>query len=429
MYGSSCPPVLPEVWRRVFVGNVNSPAVLRQARQPVRVPSGLFRAGVILSACILWVGLTTPVLPQEKEPEPPAQEKEPQTPAQEKDSQPPADDTSVDKPLDKSVEKLDAPEEGAELPDMPAEEAIKPGTARAPGYQPLAGLNYAIGPEDVLEIDVFNVPELHKMVRVSNDGSIGVPLLGYVTAAGFTTDQLQKDLEEKYGATLLQDPQVSVYVREYHAQPVSVIGAVERPGLYHLTAPRSLIEVLSMAGGLAKRTSAPAGSSLFVSRKGGFGDLAPVEGMQQLSPEKIEINISRLLYSEDAALNIEIQPRDTISIAKADVVYVVGDVKKPGGFVLEAQENLTVLQALALAEGTLNTAAKSQARIIRKAADGSRAEVPVDLKKVLAGKSPDLVLAANDILFVPNSAAKTAIKRGAEATIGTISGILIYRRP
>lgn len=385
----------------------------------MRVPSGLFRAGVILPACILWAGLTTSAFPQEKEPQPPAQEK---------DSQPPADDTSVDKPVDKSVEKLDAPEEGAELPDMPAEEAIRPGAARAPGFQPQGGLNYAIGPEDILEIEVFNVPELHKTVRVSNDGLIGVPLLGYVTAAGFTTDQLQKDLEEKYGATLLQDPQVSVYIREYHAQPVSVIGAVERPGLYHLTAPRSLIEVLSMAGGLAKRTSAPAGSSLFVTRKGGFGDLAPVEGMQQLSPEKIEINISRLLYSEAAALNIEIQPRDTISIAKADVVYVVGDVKKPGGFVLEAQENLTVLQALALAEGTLSTAAKSQSRIIRKAADGSQTEVPVDLKKVLAGKSPDVVLAANDILFVPNSAAKSAIKRGAEATIATISGVVMYRR-
>jgi polysaccharide export outer membrane protein len=147
-----------------------------------------------------------------------------------------------------------------------------------------------------------------------------------------------------------------------------------------------------------------------------------------VAPEKLEINISRLLYSHEDVLNIEIQPRDTISVTKADVIYVVGDVRKPGGFVLEDRENLTVLQALAMAEGVLNTASKSQARIIRKTAEGARTEIPVDLKKVLAGKSPDEVMAANDILFVPNSAAKSALKRGAEAAIGTVSGILIYRR-
>lgn len=350
--------------------------------------------------------MTIPAFPQGKAPEPPL------------------DDTSVDK----SLEKLDAPGEGAELPDMPAEEVRKPGTARAPEIRQRAGLNYIIGPEDVLDIEVFNVPELHKTVRVSNDGTIPLALLGHVPAAGFTTDQLRAELEKKYGGTYLQNPQVSVYITEFHAQPVSVIGAVERPGLYQLTGPRSLIEVLSMAGGMAKRSSAPAGRTLFVTRKGGFGDLAPAEGMELVAPEKIEINITRLLYSHEDALNIEIQPRDTISITKADVVYVMGDVRRPGGFVLEDRENLTVLQALALAEGVLNTAAKGQARVIRKTADGAKTEIPVDLKKVLAGKSPDMILAANDILFVPNSAAKSALKRGAEAALGTVSGILIYRR-
>jgi len=406
VYGSSCPPALPEVWRRVLVVHVTSPAVLRQARQPVRVPSWIFRAGVVLTACIFSTALAIPVFPQGK------------------DREPPLDDASVDK----SLEKLDAPGEGAELPDMPAEEVRKPETARAPEVRQKAGLNYIIGPEDVLDIDVFNVPELHKVVRVSNDGTITLTLLGHVVAAGLTADRLRDELEKKYGETYLQKPQVSVYVAEFHAQPVSVIGAVERPGLYQLAGPRSLVEVLSMAGGLAKRSSAPAGNTLFVSRKGGFGDLAPAEGMELVAPDKVEINISRLLYSHEDALNIEIQPRDTISVTKADVIYVVGDVHKPGGFVLEDRENLTVLQALAMAEGPLNTAAKSRARILRRGADGSRTEVPLDLKKVLAGKSPDIVLAANDILFVPNSAAKSALKRGAEAAVGTVSGILIYRR-
>lgn len=389
-----------------MVVHVTSPAVLRQARQSVRVPCGIFRAGVILSACILSAAMTIPVFPQGKDPEPLL------------------DDTSVDQ----SLEKLDAPGEGAELPDMPAEEETKPDTAPGPESPKKAASNYIIGPEDVLDVDVFNVPELRKTVRVSNDGTIALSLLGHVKAAGLTTEQLRDELEEKYGETYLQNPQVSVYITEYHAQPVSVIGAVERPGLYQLTGPRTLIEVLSMAGGMAKRTSAPAGKTLFVTRKGGFGDLAPAEGMELVAPEKLEINITRLLYSHEDALNIEIQPRDTISITKADVVYVMGDVRKPGGFVLEDRENLTILQALALAEGVLNTAAKGQARIIRETAEGPKTEIPVDLKKVLAGKSPDMILAANDILFVPNSAAKSALKRGAEAAIGTVSGILIYSR-
>lgn len=372
----------------------------------MRVSVRVFRAGVVLSACVFLVAMATPVFPQGKDPAPSPDEP----------------------PVDESLEKLDAPGEGPELPDMPSEQAAKPGTAHGPEVRRRAGLNYVIGPEDVLEIDVFNVPELHKTVRVSNDGTIALALLGHVQAAGLTADELRDELEKKYGGTYLQNPQMSVYVTEFHAQPVSVIGAVEKPGLYHLTGPRSLIEVLSMAGGLAKRTSAPAGNTLFVSRKGGFGDLAPAEGLELVAPDKVEINISRLLYSHDDSLNIEIQPRDTISVTKADVVYVMGDVQKPGGFVLEDRENLTILQALALAEGVLNTAAKGQARIIRKTADGAKTEIPVDLKKVLAGKAPDLTLAANDILFVPSSAAKNALKRGAEAAIGTVSGILIYSR-
>jgi protein involved in polysaccharide export with SLBB domain len=172
--------------------------------------------------------------------------------------------------------------------------------------------NYIIGPEDVLDIDVFNVPELAKSVRVANDGTISLALIGQVEAAGLTSDQLREKVEKKYSQTYLQDPHVSVFVKEFHAQPVSVIGAVEQPGLYQLTGPRTLIEMLSMAGGLAKRTSAPAGRTLYVTRKSGFGDLPMAEGMQLVAPDKLEINIKRLLYSNDNALNIQIQPLDTI---------------------------------------------------------------------------------------------------------------------
>lgn len=318
------------------------------------------------------------------------------------------------------------------------------GPARPPGQSPSViqsesapdllaggrtGANYVIGAEDVLEIEVFNVPELTKVVRVSNDGTITLPLLGPMQAAGLTTHQLRRQLEEKYGETYLENPQVTVSVREFHAQPVSVIGAVERPGLYQVTGPRTLIEVLSMAGGLAKRSSAPAGRSLLVTRKGGFGELPAVEGMTLVAPNKVEIDLRRLLYSRDDALNIDVKSLDIISVSKADVVYVLGGVKKAGGFVLEDQEKITVVQALAMAEGLSGTASRKGARIVRRSGDGGRTEIPLDLGKVLKGKTPDPELAANDILYVPDSASKVAGRRGLDAAIATLSGIIIWRRP
>jgi polysaccharide export outer membrane protein len=318
-------------------------------------------------------------------------------------------------PADQTIKGTPPPET---LPDN--------GPQQASPAEAVAG-NYTIGSEDVLDFEVFNVPELAKSVRVANDGTIDLPLIGKVQAAGLTSDQLRDNVEKMYGETYLQNPHVSVFVKEFHAQPVAVIGAVEQPGLYHLTGPRTLIEMLSMAGGLAKRSSAPAGNVLYVTRKGGFGNLAMAEGMQLVAPDRLEINIQRLLYSRNDALNIPVHPLDTISVAKADIVYVVGDVQKPGGFVLENQERITVLQAVAMAEGLLSTAAKGSARIIRQSPDGAREEVPIDLGKVLAGKAQDVELASNDILFVPGSKAKSALKRGAEITLGTMSGILIYR--
>ncbi len=309
-----------------------------------------------------------------------------------------------------------------------------PGTVNKPKEAPevpssgaAARLDYVIGPEDVLDIDVFEMPELTKTVRVGNDGTISLALLGHVQAAGLTASHLRKELETRWGKNYLENPQVSVYVREYHAQPVSVIGAVAKPGIYQLTGPRTLIDILSMAGGLAVVGGSP-GPTVYVTRKGGFGALPEVDGIRLIAAEKCEIKLHRLLYSREDALNIEIRPLDTISVSKAETIYVVGDVRKPGGFVLEDRETVTVLQALAMAEGVNATAAKHKARIVRQGANGYRTEIPVDLAKVLSGKSKDLPMIPDDILFVPGSAAKTAAKRGAEASIGVVSGLIIYRR-
>jgi polysaccharide export outer membrane protein len=310
---------------------------------------------------------------------------------------------------------------------LPAQEA-KPEPLEVPGA-PAPPTDYVIGPEDILSIDVFDVPELSKLVaRVANDGSITVPLLGRVHASGLTTQQLREELQSEWGKTYLQNPQVTLFVQEFHARPVSVIGAVEKPGLYYLMGPRTLVEVLALAGGLAKLGAAP-GRTLVVTRREGFEDMQPTAGLRQIAPDKVEISINQLLYSRESSLNIPISPFDTISVSKADIVYVVGDVKRSGGFVLQDQEKITVLQALALAQGLGGTAAKGHAMIIRKSPGGSRTEVPLNLGKILKGKSQDVEMAANDILFVPTSSGKAAARRGAETAIATISGMLIYRGP
>jgi polysaccharide biosynthesis/export protein len=152
-------------------------------------------------------------------------------------------------------------------------------------------------------------------------------------------------------------------------------------------------------------------------------------GLQLLSPDKVAIDIRKLLYSNETAINIQIHPLDIISVNKADIVYVTGrGVSRPGGFILEDRDNVTVLQALAMAQGLGPDAAKHDARIIHQKSDGSRSEIPVDLDKVIKGQAPDPVLAANDILFVPDSVQRRVLKRALESTLATVSGLVVWGR-
>lgn len=313
--------------------------------------------------------------------------------------------------------------EGEKTLDQSRSQSPPPGTH-------LANADYVIGPEDVLKIDVFQVPELSNLlVRVSNEGTIDVPLLGDVEASGMTATQLAQDLQAKWGKNYLYNPEVTVFVQEFHAKPVSIVGEVEKPGLYYLTGPRSLIDMISLAGGLSQSYNNVAGPTVYVTRQGGFRNVPMVPGMTSVASDKVKINIHKLLYSKESALNIPIKPLDIISVSKADVVYVTGrGVQKPGGFILQDRDTVTVFQALAMAEGLGPNAAAHDARIIRQTPGGSRVVIPVDLDKLQKGKAPDPDLAANDILFVPDSTQKKALKRALESTISTVSGLLIFGR-
>lgn len=331
-------------------------------------------------------------------------------------------------------------------------ELLRP--ANADGLAPASTVTreYLIGPEDLLEITVFEAPELNRQVRVSAGGEISLPLLGAVRAAGLSPRGLESVLEELLRRTYMKEPHVGVYVREMESHAVSVFGAVQKPGVFQVRSTKSLLEVLSMAQGLAE----DAGDAVIVMRASSsrspspqaadpagdapqFGSglkqaspgtaTAPVGSIEPAAGEAVEINLKDLLESGDPSLNVPVYAGDIVKVTRAGIVYVVGEVQKPGGFVLKSNENISVLQVLALAEGLTRTSAKSHARIIRtEEATGERAEIPIDLGKILAGKNADPMLQPKDIVFVPNSAARSAFFRGLEAVVGTLSGVVIYRR-
>jgi len=301
----------------------------------------------------------------------------------------------------------------------------------------------------VLDINVFAAPELNRQVRVSSGGEISLPLLGQIRAAGLTPVELESSLQGLLHRTYMKDPHVSVFVRDLQSHPVSVMGAVKMPGIFQVRGPRTLLEVLSLAGGL----SDDAGDTAIIMRGGSASNESSEENrptpedstrwslnvrdvsssnshldQSDRSPETaIQVNLKDLLDSADPHYNPVVHPGDIVKVTRAGVVYVLGEVRKPGGFALKSSEKLSVLQAVALSEGLTHTAAKSSARVIRTDPEtGERKQFGIDLNKIMKGKDPDIVLESKDIVFVPNSAAKTTFSRGAEAATQTLTGLLIF---
>jgi len=285
-----------------------------------------------------------------------------------------------------------------------------------------------IGSDDLLNISVFEAPEMNSTVRVSASGEISLPLLGAVHAAGLTPRELESVLQVHLRRTYMKDPHVGVFVQELQSHPISVVGAVKMPGVFQIRGTKTVIEVLSMAQGLAD----DAGDTVLIQQGAGYAEPANSNGSQPTAPGKNgeieEINLKKLLESADSALNLPVRPGDIVKVPRAGIVYVVGEVQKPGGFVLQNNENISVLQALALAEGPTHTSAISRTRIIRTdPATGKRTEIPMNLGKIFSGKAPDTFLQPKDIVFVPNSAAKSALYRGSEAALQTATGVAIYK--
>ncbi len=287
---------------------------------------------------------------------------------------------------------------------------------------------YLLGPDDQLEISGPELSELaNKPVRVDGDGDIQVPLGGRVHVSGLTAQQTEKELN-KVLSKYIRDPQIVVSIAEVRSQPVSILGAVNAPGVHQVQGHKTLLEMLALAGGIRP----DAGYSVRITRQVEWGCL-PLPKTELDASGRFtvaELNLKKIMEAKNPEENIQIFPHDVISVPKAEMVYVIGEVKRSGGFVLGEHQSISVLQVLSLAEGLNTTADARHARILRLNRDADkREEMAVDVKDVLNGKKADVALRGDDILFIPGSTGKKAALRGIEAAIQTGTGMAIWRRP
>ncbi len=287
---------------------------------------------------------------------------------------------------------------------------------------------YVLGPDDQIVIHAVDAPEISdKHFLIGMNGNITLPLIGRVQAGGLTVEQFEAELNtglKKY----MHDPQVSVTVAEFRSQPVSVFGAVARPGVIQLRGRKTLYEVLSMAGGPTES----AGSSLTVTRRRENGAIplpgATVDPTGQFSTA--ELSVQEILEGKNPAINIEIKPNDTISVSEAtsNMIYVVGDVEHGGAFTLGGRQNLSVLRSLSLAGGLGRTAKPQKARIIRSVPGELKPqEVAVNIKQILNGKAEDIMLLPQDVLVIPTSSRKVFTTYSVPSIVSAAAYAAIYR--
>jgi len=249
---------------------------------------------------------------------------------------------------------------------------------------------YRIGPGDLLEIKVFEVEQLNQVVRVSEDGSITLPLLGRIEIEGLTQSGVVQKLSTLLQAKYVKNPQVTVFIKEYKSQQVAVIGAVEKPGNYELVGRKNLLQMISQAGGLTDKAT----DEIFVLRDAGDG-----------APTSIPIDLKDLMINGNQKLNIPIEPNDVINVPvdKEIRVFVFGRVTLPGALKFKISEKVTLLSAIAQAGGLAEGAKQSAVTITRKGPGGKEEKIRVNLKDVISGKKKDIPLQEGDVVFVPES--------------------------
>ena len=351
--------------------------------------------------------------------------------------------------------------------------------------RPAPAHDYVIGNGDLLTIQVFDVQELSREVRVSQTGTIGIPLVPVrLHVNGLTELQAERKIAEVLEANgLVSHPQVSVVVKEKKSKPITVVGAVMHPMVYQADRQVTLLEVLAEAGGIAT----DAGDSVIVTRAEAAPsedaasppalspqDAAPPPGAtaasagsvatsQTVSPPSptalpdslpstraegaspagistdaqsvppplantLTINLNQVLEAGDISSNIVLMPGDIVTVPHAGIVYALGAVNRPGGFTVSNDRNqLTTLKLLALAGGLDRAAKSGRAVIVRKDASGQQHQVEVDLKKVMKFEAEDVRLQPSDVLYVPKSAAKQALIKTAELSAAIGTAIVIYR--
>ena len=284
----------------------------------------------------------------------------------------------------------------------PKSSAVVPATPSSFGD---SSMRLGIG--DLIHVNVYGVPDLDTRTRVSSNGDIYLPLINYVHVDGLTQDEVEKVLEKRVeDGGFVRNAHVQVSIEENTSEVVSVLGEVARPGLYPVLGEQMLFNLISAAGGLSDR----AGQTITITHRA--------------QPQKPQtVTISRNLEDHPQS-NVRIYPGDSVMVRRADVVYIVGDVAHPSGFLMDNSGHLTVLQALALAGGTTSSAKLNGTRIIRKQAAGVT-EISVPLKNMLRAKATDLALEANDILFVPTSARKIIGTRTADTALQLASAATI----
>jgi len=275
-----------------------------------------------------------------------------------------------------------------------------PSASQSPGMR--------IGSGDQIDMNVFNVPEMAQRQRVDDNGNYSVPLVGPIHLAGLSIQEAQSLIASKLEAGhYVRQPSVSLFISDFATQGVSVMGEVNKPGVYPVWGERRLFDMIAEAGGVTGRA----------------GKIAVIN--HRNSPAAPQNVVYTEGGAQDPESNPVIAPGDTIRITKSGVVYVLGDVNRPGGFPMDNNESLTIMQAVALAQGTSRTAKLGSARLVRNS-DSGRQEIAVNLKSVMKGRTPDLALQNDDILYVPSSLAKTLADRSLPAIVAASSSAIIY---